>query len=169
MGFIYVNSTGNVTLANSTTETSLLGSTFTLPASQAVVGQTFRAMLRGELSTNVVAPTLRMRVLIGSTAVMDTAAFTLPTLSAAGVWDLDLLLTFTSTGGAATYQAYGRLFLPNSTAAVLAAANIVGVSPTGTAVNLTIDNTFDVKATWGTANALNTITQKVAVIEMTAV
>lgn len=168
MGFVYVNATGDVVVANTLTETSLLGSTFSLGAGQAVVGTTLRLNLRGVLTTAGVGPALQIRVFIGSVAIMDNGSVTLPALGGVNVsWEIEVYITIKTTGGAATYQAAGALVMGGSTA-VLPPAEITGVVSTGLPVDLTIANAFDVKATWGTANVNNSITQRTAVVELSA-
>ena len=129
-----------------------------------------RLAIRGILTTDVVAPTIRFRVKFGSTVVGDTAAVTLPILATAGVFDMDFLLTFATTGAASTYTASGRILLSAAPAiGVLTTCDIVYVVPSVTPVDLTVDKAIDVTVQWGTANASNSIASYIAVIETTAV
>lgn len=158
----------STTVTNTTTETSLLPATVNIPGGEPQAGFTCRLKLMGILTTDVVAPTLRFRVYIGAVQVGDTGAFTLPLLVTGVPWDLEFLLTFSSSGAAATYQAGGRVLIPGTTA-VISAADMIYLAWVVTTANLTSNNALDVKATWGTASANNLIRCDVATIESTTV
>lgn len=165
MAFNYA-AQSSVTVANSTTQTSLLPATITLAANEIQPGFTMRLKVGGIMSTTG-APTLRVAVYVGAVIVGDASIVTLPTIASAQ-FDLEFLLTFSSNGASATYQSGGRfLIVPGGGTA----ATTVGfpIAESVSTANLTNSNTVDVKVTWGTANASNSIRSDVVVIESTTI
>lgn len=86
----------SVAVSNTVTETSLLASTTTLPANFFIVGKQIVFRLRGFHSTTA-NPTIRIRVYLNSTVVMDTG------IRSSGngnndYWDLEGVLNCRSVG-----------------------------------------------------------------------
>lgn len=155
-GVMYVQ-TASVTLANSTTETSLIGAglgTLTLPANWATVGKTIRVRSHGYIS-DTATPSTTLKIKLGSVTLI-TSTGTLPSgLSNAGVlFEFDL--TFRSVGatGAVIGQGTSRI---TSGAFVSSLARALVMAAPAT-VDTTVPNTLDVTYQWGTASASNTIT-----------
>lgn len=165
MSVLYTAPSSTV-VQNTTTETSLLPATITLPASESVAGQSFRLTVGGIYTTTLAPPTVRIRVRLGSTVILDTAAQTPPEASSV-VHYFEALCTFTyrTVGAAGTCQGSGRvLFTRGPLPADLA---IFGMVNSGTTVvDTTVDEAIDLTAQWSAAAALNSITSQIAWLEM---
>ncbi len=153
--FIFV-STGQVT--NTTTESSVLGSgigTLTFPANSLFLWRTIRLQACGILSTALVPGTLRIKVKLGTTVILDTAAQT-PTSSIVDlIWKLDAVITVRAVGSVTTVigqAAFEYQATALSAMAVWAMTNTAAIN-----VDLTASQVLDVTATWNTANASNNI------------
>lgn len=149
--------TANKTVANTTTETSLIGTglgSMTLAAAAISVGTRIRTTLRGTLGTAVVAPNLTIKVKAGST-VIASLVFTalVGSLSAKG-FAIFLDIVVRTTGVSGTITANGEVAIGNSASALLS-EYFIDQSAT---IDTTSALTFDVTATWSTASASNTIT-----------
>lgn len=166
MGVIYT-STAAGQVQNSTVEGTLVpagGGTLVIGGGALQVGNFIRLSMMGNISTDAVAPTLRLRVKLagGSTVVIgDTTARTAGALMS-GVWELVFLFGWRTLGAPGTLAAHGY--------AVLFQSGIVAVQWHfgGTAVfnvDTTVDQTIDVTAQWGTANANNIISSNIFIVE----
>lgn len=148
-GVVYTQ-TAYKTVANTVTETSLLNSTTTLPANFFKVGKMVRIQLFGFLSA-AASPTIRIRVKLGSTTILDTAVVS----SGNGTNDtavINAAMTCYTTGASGTISGQG-VFQDSG-----GGANIFPMSTTATTViDTTASQVLDVTVTWGTASASNTI------------
>lgn len=154
---LYV-ATASAQVTNTTAETTLVGTgvgSLTFPADSLFIGRTIRIQAYGLLSTAAIPGTLRIKIKLGSTVILDTAAQTVASALSNFVWKVDALITVRvagASGGVFGQSAFE--FQAGSLAALLAWAM------TNTAVqvvDLTASNTLDVTATWGTASADNDI------------
>lgn len=162
-GVAYVNTSipaGN-TVANDATETAF-ESEYTLIAGQLQAGSVVRVKLFGTFGTDAVAPTLRLRVNLGASTVLDTGDVTLtPGLSDAG-WTLSGLLVCFDAGASGEIEAQGLAEF--------------ATGPDGQLVNLANASTFTIDTTdaltlsatveWGAADADNTITLREFAVEL---
>lgn len=149
--------TAGATVGNSTSETTVVPSGtggLTLPANFLTAGKTIKLRAEGYI-TNTLTPTIRIRVFFGATAILDTAATTMSTITGTMRWTFDCIITCRSTGGSGTVIAQGE-FRYYTVATTIAGAD--AVSTTTTTIDTTTTQAIDVKATWGTANASNTLT-----------
>lgn len=151
-------STASATVANTTTETSLIGSgvgSLTLAAGYFTAGKSLRFLVYGYLSDQITPNTLRIRAKFGSTAILDTGAQT-PTGSLSNrFWGMECTITNRTTGVSGTVMAQcGWLY--NTSAILVAQFDMVNTS------TVTVDTTgtlaVDVTAQWGGASASDTIT-----------
>lgn len=139
--------TTDVTVANTTTITSLVGTgegITTLPAGFLTVGRALRITARG-LITTTGAPTLRIRLSVAGVTVSSTL---LTLLTVSGVsWALQADIVCRS---ASTVYAHGQFTYDVNPQVLL----------TGGAVSVTLSSPAAVFASvqWGTANVLNTLT-----------
>lgn len=141
------------TVTNTTTETSLLTSTFTTPANFFTVGRTLRVLITGVI-TNTSTPTLRIKLKAGSTVLVDSTAVTMTTLSgSARSFTAEVAVLCTSVGASGAFDGNGQ-FRYNTTSNALAALELVDQAATA---NTTGSLTWDVTAQWGTANVQNSI------------
>lgn len=155
-GAIFTNAT-NATVANTTTETSLVGSpvgNVTIPASALYAGQTIRITAMGTIATTG-TPTLRIKAKLGSNIIVDTAAQTLTAISGTNMWRAEFLITPNTIGNSGTVIGQGSL---DYHTAVTGIAGIASASTATVTVNTNNSQAIDLTAQWGTASASNTIT-----------
>lgn len=146
--------TASATVANTTAETALSSTgegSLTLPANYLRVGRTIRVKAWGYHSSTA-GPTIRIRIKLGSTTVLDTTAIN----SGNGtnkMWTVDGVITCRTTGGSGTVfgQGFYAELHPSGTTDSM-------VNTGATTVDTTATQAISVTAQWGTANAGNTIT-----------
>jgi hypothetical protein len=167
---MHVRNNGDVTVASTTTETSILGasqanSTKTVEAGLARAGRIFLVRLVGAVST-AGTPTLRIRLKLGSTTIADTTAIAMAnnTGSGFGGFVIEAIVHVITTG------ASGSVSVPSIRASYNvsnggAVNQIVGAAA-GTIVDLAVAQTFDVTVQWSAASASNAVAINTSVIEM---
>ena len=117
LGGVLYQSTASVTHANSTTETSLVGSgvgTMTLPSAALIAGKKLRFHASGTITTDAVAPGTLTLTLYHNTSVSTIAVTNTPPLLGSGtkrkwVFDLELVIR-----GSTTCIGQGKLFISTS-------------------------------------------------------
>lgn len=154
--------TADATCANTTSETSILGTgigTKTLPANFLVAGKTVRLTLRAYYTTTAF-PTLDIKFKVGGTSVASTGAVTFSSTIGSLVVSVDWTCRTTGVSGTSFIQGYTVRFASSGT----------GYSEmkntATTTINTTTTQAIDVTATWGTASASNSITSTNATIEI---
>lgn len=157
---LYV-STSSAQVNNSTTEATLIGGgvgSLTFPANSLFIGRTLRIKLSGIISTAAISPgTLRIKVKLGTTVILDTGAQTITSSLSNMVWRIEASITVRSTGSGSGGSVFAQSAFEHQ---VTALAALLAWAMTNTAaVNMdtTISNALDVTATWGTADASNSI------------
>lgn len=162
------------TVANTVTETFL--ASMTIPANDAVVGAEYRIKAFGTYGVTA-TPTLNIRVRlggVGGTSWAQTGALTTQSGVTNRLWIVEQLLMCESVGVSASWTGplHAKLtgILAGSAPFVNDTAEITTVidGTASTTVDSTISNVFGITATWGTANAANTITCKGFVAERVA-
>jgi hypothetical protein len=153
---VYVNTTvpaGN-TVANTSTETAF-ASTYDIPTGQLAVGTVVHARLYGTYGTDAVAPTLRLKLKLDSTTVLDTTAVTMTGSLVNRGWFADVQLVVTATGvsGTADRQALVEFSTGTASGALVNTPNTSTVT-----VDTTQAQTVSVTAQWSAADTDNTIT-----------
>jgi hypothetical protein len=142
--------TADQTVANTTTQTSLIGTgvgSLVIPANSLTVGRTLHIKGYGVLATAASAPTINFSI-EGSTASSSTVSPTLTgSMSNAMVeWDIYIVIRTTGTSGTAALGGY---------------VSINGVKDyynnAAWGINTTLSDTFDYQVLWGTASASNTV------------
>lgn len=162
-------------IANTTTETILFPNV-TIPANYLQDGRCLR--LRGFFAYGTTAtPTLTFAIRFGGvagTVIAKSAALT--TTSAVGggaamtaTGSFEIIIQTRSNGSAGTLMTNGEVVTYTSTAPtagtvtnyglpqVLASGSTGGTTPVAVTVDLTADTALSLTATWGTANAANSI------------
>lgn len=160
------SATGTATVANTTTETTLLGTvngTKTLPANLFRAGKKVTVRVTGTIA-NTSAPTINIKLKFGSTTIAETTATSLVTITGTRRFVAEFEVTCRTTGASGTLQAGGEFrYFDGSTGekAMEAAENLVS------SFNTTTTHVVDVTATWGTDSPSNTIsgTQATLIIE----
>lgn len=158
----YLDSNSSTTVANTTTETALLGaaedsSTKTIEAGLARVGRTFRLVFRGTIA-NTGTPTLTLRLKLGSTT-LQTYTGGMVAIGTTSTWRLELHATIAAIGAGGSITIHPGTF---EYAAVIGAAvsnQWLGLTGSATvAVDFSAAQTWELTVQWGTASASNTIT-----------
>lgn len=158
--------TADKTIANTTTETTLIGTgvgTVTLPANFFTVGKTIRFRFRGIIS-DTGTPTVQIKIKLGATTIADsgTVALILSTLSN-DYFEVEGGLTCRTTGATGTVISSGVMLYDKNANA----SNAIGIINTGTTtIDTTASQAFDVTFDWGTASASNTITSQIGTVEV---
>lgn len=164
--------TANATVSNTSTETTVLGSgvgSLTLPTGLLNrAGSTLRVRVGGTFSTKATsAGNLTVRVKIGGTTVISRAGGLTDNVTASDAYfEAVATITTRTTGATGTTMAYGAVRLDTG-------AFQIGPSEwnmQGTAQPVTVDLTgtpaLDVTAQFQTADASNTVTIRVATVEV---
>jgi len=151
--------TTTATIANTTTETTLVGSgvgSLTFGANTLTAGKTIRLRCAGYWSSDLLlAGTMRWRVKLGSTVVLDTAAFTPIGGITNLLWQLDATITCRTTGASGTVFAQGSAERQETAGIAFPARAMVNTSTS--TIDTTASQALDVTFQWGTADADNTI------------
>lgn len=148
LGVIFA-ATANGQVANTTTETTLIGSgvgTLTLPANFLVAGKTIRLTAAGIFSTQLVPVALNIRFKLGSTVIIATGAQVPSGATTNRFWWVEVLLTCRTTGVTGTVIAQGSFFHGEATGLTAFSWEMVNVSV------ITLDTTasqiVDLSAQW---------------------
>jgi len=153
------SATASATVANSTSETTILGTGIgakTLPANLLnAAGKQIRVKCWGTIG-NTVTPTLQVKCKLGSTAVVDTTAVTMSAITGTNMFQAEFVLTCRTTGSSGTV--FGQGGLQYKTANGLAPLEISGANTGTSTIDLTASQALDVTVQWGTSNASNTLT-----------
>lgn len=149
-----------VTLANSTTETTLVGTgegSLTIQKNSLAVGKTFKVVARGYYS-NTGTPTLTIKLKAGSTVLLTSGAITTTTSASNRAFVFNGLVTVYSLGASGTVRGQGEVSELGSA--------VTGIASTSTVtVDSTANNTLNLTAQWGAASSSNTITITNLVVE----
>lgn len=162
-GRIFI-ATANVTHANSTTETSIIGTgvgSLTLPANVLRIAKSILSDLSGFLSCTG-TPTLNIRLKLGSTTIAATGAITLETGLANAILSVHALLTCRTVGGSGTVIASGTVSLGTKV------FNLHPVSGAAVTIDTTASQVLSITAEWGTMDAANTLTVPESIISWAA-
>lgn len=157
MSGVLFTQTASQTVANTVTETTLfttgIGSV-TLPANFFAIGKDIRIRAKGYFSTTG-NPNITFKAKYGSTALVDSGAFTAGAGVANHLWFVDVVITCRTTGGTGTVfsQGMGKLFSAHTTVAEFDMETAAAVT-----IDTTASTAIDLTVTWGTADAGNTIT-----------
>jgi hypothetical protein len=152
-------STASATVANTTSETSVVGSgvgSNVLPNNFLTVGKSLKIRAWGRLSS-VSSATITMKVKFGSTVLCSTAAHTTHNITNDS-WYLESMITCRTAGSSGTVWANGRFY---DTSDLIQMGNTATIT-----VNTTTTQTVTVSAQWNTASASNTISCDQFLIEV---
>lgn len=155
-------------VANSTTETILFPN-ITIPGNYLADGRVLRLTAMGGYGTTG-TPTLQFRLRWGGvsgTVMAASGAYTTGSgvgggASMTALWKVDLIVQVRANGASGTTMSNGLLhiFTTGTTAGVelpIASGSTGGTTPATATVDLTADTALALTATWGTANAANSI------------
>lgn len=154
--------TQSVTVANTVTETDLTGTgvgSLTVPLSMlGVIGKTLKFTGWGYYSA-AAAPTIRIRLYLGSTVLLDTTAVT-SSNGTNDMWNLRGMVTVLTIGATGTVNAQG-FYKEDGTFSEFPMVNTSTVT-----IDTTTSQALSLTAQWGTAAAANTITMTNFTVEL---
>jgi hypothetical protein len=158
-------STGQATVANSVTATTILGTASgskTITGGTLSAGSMIRVTVRGTIATAVSAPTISMIVKYGSVTVGTTNPNNTGTVTGTRQFTLTFDMTIQSTGVSGTCVSGGEFRFWGATS--IATPSIWEIQPAGgpgqttNGIDTTTNQAIDVQVQWGTASNQNTIT-----------
>lgn len=158
------SATASATVANTTTETTLTPSgvgSLVLPANFFVPGRVVRVTAGGSFGYTS-TPTIVLRTYFGAYNYGGTSVMTLAASSVSSYWWYQTNFVCRTTGASGTGAYVSRVDWIRDVAAGL--SQTASATATGS-IDTTAAMTIDFRAQWGTANALNTITCNVLVVE----
>lgn len=145
------------TVFNTVTESTLITSvtgTKTLNANFFTVGRILRGQVRGRYGTTG-TPTLQIKVKLGSTTILDSGAVAMPNNATDKLCDIDFDIVCRTIGASGTVFGQGKMVYNDSTGqALLVLPMVITAAVT---IDTTASQVVDVTATWGAADAANTI------------
>ncbi|MCA1841146.1 MAG: hypothetical protein LC723_12615 [Actinobacteria bacterium] len=146
-----------VVVANTTTETNV--GLVTIPASDAVVGSVYKLTAWGQASVTG-TPTLQFRIFLGANLVGATANFTTSSGVTNKAWTAECNLVCLGVGSPGSWYGITNFIESVSVAgAAPTTATVRNDGGSGPITNATTSsNDFILKAKWGTASTLNTLT-----------
>lgn len=151
-------STASATVANTAVETSLIGSgvgSLTLPANFFSAGTSLRVSVAGVFGTKATPGTIRIRLKLGSTVILDTGAVTPADSITNEEWQLQTLITCRTAGATGTVIANATVPHGDGSTAALFGWRMVNTSTI--TVDTTATQTVAMTALWSTADTANTI------------
>lgn len=151
------NATASATVANTVTETTLIGTgtgSLTLPVNFLAVAKAIEVEAWGTIAT-ILTPTLRIKVKLGSTVVIDTTAATLLTITGTNLWNAKASIDCRTAGASGTVFGQGMAMYYTS---VTGLSGIASPNTTTSTVDTTATQVIDFTVQWGSASASNTIT-----------
>ncbi|MBL7942761.1 MAG: hypothetical protein JNM00_08350 [Flavobacteriales bacterium] len=156
--------TADGTVQNTTSETTLFGTgegSLTIPADFFKVGRTLKVTMMG-IITNTGSPTIRLRVKLGGSTIIDTTAVTMGTITGTQFFIAEFLITCRTAGSSGTVIGQGMF---NYWASTSSQRTATGASSGTVTVNTTGTLALDVTVQWGTASASNRISSHNAIVE----
>lgn len=143
------------TVSNTTVETAFASSPV-LTGGSSAVGDVVVVDVAGVYSTGVSAPTLRIKLKVGSVIVADTTVLSaLVALSSDAGWTMRVQMVVRSIGAGGTIECQGLASLSTGAATALP---VHLPNTAALAFDTTVDQAVTVTAQWGTAAAAHTIT-----------
>lgn len=160
--------TSDQTIANTTTETTLIGSgvgTVTLPANFWVAGKTVRIKAYGKYSTDpMLSGNETVKVKIGSTTISTNSGISFGLMETDSYWEAEVIITCRTTGVSGTVYSQG-LFSYQVTGSTRLTSDPLKNSATDT-IDTTASAALNLTFQWPTADAGDTITTTNLTVEV---
>lgn len=171
LGNMFLDYTTTTTVANTTTETQLLGngddgSTRIVDTSIVKIGRTFRVSFRGTFAFTA-TPTISIKLKLGGVTIQDFTPLTTLMTGTGSEWLVDEYITISAIGSSG--QVFGhvsQLYHETSEAGAQGKVLTSGRGKTTPTVDLSVAQPFTLTMTWGTANAANTLTYNFGCIDI---
>lgn len=155
---------GGDTIASTAAATNFADN-YPMQANLFVVGRTIRISAYGTYSTlGSGTVTLRLRLLLGTTQLLDSTVITTAVSIAARQWRLEGQLVCTAVGASGVVEALGEAKIPTANTNVGVA--VVGIPGGAVTIDTTATANLQIEATHGASNAANTITMRQFVVEV---
>ncbi len=155
---------GGDTIASTAAATNFADN-YPVQANLFVVGRTIRISAYGTYSTlGSGTVTLRLRLLLGTTQLLDSTVITTAISIAARQWRLEGQLVCTAVGASGVVEALGEAKIPTANTNVGVA--VVGIPGGAVTIDTTATANLQIEATHGASNASNTITMRQFVVEV---
>lgn len=165
---LYTQTNSSVPVTNTTSELSLLDGglgTLIVPANMFKVGDSFKAILTGHISS-VNNHTLHIRIKSDGVALADTGVITMPaTTSKHWKLEIDFAIRAIGIAGVASIASGGSFIYNKDASNTLEGVNFSVEN--ATTFDTTIDNTLVITAQWGTANAGDSIYSEIFTLNKT--
>ena len=137
--------------------------TLTLPANFWTVGKTIRFEIHVDFA-DTGNPTADIHVFYGATKLSDSSPIALSGLSATEGWETRVLITCRTVGATGTVETHIDWEYETTTGS--SPIERLDVAGTITTIDTTASGALDATFTWGTAAAANTLTSKIAFVEV---
>lgn len=165
---IFVQTKSSDPISNTTIESSLIGmgiGSLSVPANAFKAGDSYHAKLIGHISCNSAA-TLRLKIKAGSLILADTGIIDLDSISNRH-WEINVYFTIREVGvaGVASIASGGIFSYTKNSGLNFEGTNFSIVNET--TFDTTINNTLDVTAQWGSANAQDSIYSEIFTLSKT--
>lgn len=150
------------TVASTSSETAFASSK-TFAGGSLAAGNVIRVTMYGVYGTALIAPTLRGKLKLGSTTLLDTGALTTVAGVANAGWSAFALLVVTAvgTGGTVEAQGFAQFATAATTGLSVNISNAAAVS-----VDFSVSQAMTMTAQWSASSASNTISLREALIEL---
>lgn len=159
---LYFGQTSSVTVANTTTETTLIGAgkgSKTIAANAPQIGDTYLISGLG-IHSAVSNPNITINITLGATTICTTGVVNSAN-STNALFEIRVRLTFRTLGVSGTLFCQGYFREEGG-----GLNNFPMVNTSTTTIDTTSSQTFDVTVTWGTASSSNTITMTNLTIQL---
>jgi hypothetical protein len=165
---LFAQTANSTTITNTTTESTLIGTgvgSLSIPANAFEIGDSFHAKLIGHISCNNSA-TIHLRVKSGSVLLADTGVIALDTTTNKH-WEINVYFTIRALGAAGVASiASGGIFSYIKNSGLNFEGNNFSIV-NDTTFDTTINNTLNITAQWGAANAANSIYSEIFTLNKT--
>jgi len=162
---LFAQTANSTTITNTTTESTLIGTgvgSLSSPANAFEIGDSFHAKLIGHISCNNSA-TIHLRVKSGSVLLADTGVIALDTTTNKR-WEINVYFTIRALGAAGVASiASGGIFSYIKNSGLNFEGNNFSIV-NDTTFDTTINNTLNITAQWGAANAADSIYSEIFIL-----
>lgn len=165
---LYTQTASSTPIANTTVETSLLDGglgSLTVPANGFKVGDSFRAIIKGHISS-ANNQTIHIRIKSSGVLLADTGIVTVPQITSKHFkLDVDFTIRALGAPGTAKIASGGEFTYSKDASNAFEGSNFS--TENSTTFNTTINNTLVITAQWGAANAQNSIYSEIFTLTKT--
>jgi len=162
---LFAQTANSTNITNTTTESTLIGTgvgSLSIPANAFEIGDSFHAKLIGHISCNSSA-TIHLRVKSGSVLLADTGVIALDTTTNKH-WEINVYFTIRALGAAGVASiASGGIFSYIKNSGLNFEGNNFSIV-NDTTFDTTINNTLNITAQWGAANAADSIYSEIFIL-----